>query len=538
MLRRKPPFQQELHIKNRELRIMNWSSMSTMTRIERIGAAMVLAAALAAGAPPARPAAQSFSVVEKSIPDLQAAMQAGTVTSKDLVTQYLARIKSYDQSGPRLNAMIALNPRAIEDAAALDAERRAGRVRGPLHGIPIVVKDNYATADMPTTAGSKALAGFEPHRDAFLIAKLREAGVVIMGKTNLHELAYGITSISSMGGQTLNPYDPTRNPGGSSGGTGSAVAANFAAAGMGTDTCGSIRNPSSENNLVGLRGTLGLSSRDGIVPLSHTQDIGGPLARSVTDLAIMLDATVGADPNDPLSGGGAGHIPPSYRDALSADALKGAHIGILTPLFGSAPEDGEVGAIVRRALDVMRQSGAETVEVTVPDFDALLQGTSTINAEFKFDLLDFLAHYPDAPVHSLGEILDSGKYHPAIEGVLRRANMVETRETDASRAALAKRGLAREAIMAAMKTERLDALAYPTLRRKPAKIGEAQGGSNCQLSATTGLPAISMPAGFTPDGLPIGIELLGGEFAESTLLKLAYSFEQVTHLRKLPPTTP
>ena len=488
---------------------------------------------------PARPAGTvTFSVVEKSIPELQAAMQAGTVTSKDLVSQYLARIHAYDQDGPRLNAIIFLNPHALDEASALDAERRARGPRGPLHGIPIVVKDNYATADMPTTAGSKAMAGFESGRDAFMVKKLRDAGAVIVGKTNLHEWAYGITTISSMGGQTLNPYDPTRNPGGSSGGTGAAVAANFAAAGMGSDTCGSIRNPSSENNLVGLRGTMGLSSRDGIVPLSHTQDIGGALARSVTDLAIMLDVTVGPDPNDPLSRTGVGHIPPSYRAALTTDALKGARIGILTTLFGGAPEDAEVGGIVRNALDAMRQRGAETVDVTIPNFDALLQGTSTINAEFKFDLLDFLAPYPNAPVHSLGEVIASGKYHQAIDGVLRRSNMVETRDSDQEKTALAKREPAKQAIIAAMTAQHLDALAYPTLRRKPAKIGEAQGGSNCQLSATTGLPAISMPAGFTTDGLPVGIELLGGEFTETELLKLAYSYEQAVHPRKAPSLTP
>ena len=193
----------------------------------------------------AAPQTSDFVVVEKSILELQNAMEDGAVTSRQLVEQYLARIRQYDQAGPQLNAFIALNPRALDDAAALDAERRAGRVRGPLHGIPIVVKDNYATADMPTTGGSKALEGFETGRDAFMVKKLRDAGAVIIGKTNLHELAYGITTISSMGGQTRNPYDPTRNPGGSSGGTGAAVAASFAAAGMGTDTCGSIRNPSS-----------------------------------------------------------------------------------------------------------------------------------------------------------------------------------------------------------------------------------------------------------------------------------------------------
>jgi Asp-tRNA(Asn)/Glu-tRNA(Gln) amidotransferase A subunit family amidase len=493
--------------------------------------------ALALAAPGIRALqAQSFSVVEKTIPELQAAMQAGTVSSRDLVTLYLDRIKKYDQDGPKLNAMIALNPKALDEAAALDAERRAGRVRGPLHGIPIVVKDNYITQDMPTTAGNKALEGFMAGRDAFMVKKLRDAGAVIVGKTNLHELAYGITTISSAGGQTRNPYDPTRNPGGSSGGTGAAVAANFAAAGMGTDTCGSIRYPSASNNLVGLRGTLGLSSREGIVPLSHTQDIGGPLARTVTDLAIMLDATVGPDPADPLTVIGESHIPASYRAALSADALKGARIGVVTNLFGSAPEDKEAGDVVRAALEVMKQHGADISDIDI-DINPMLQGTSVINAEFKYDLNDFLAKFPNAPVHTLQEILDSGKYGPAVEGVLRRSNQVETRESPTSDALIKRIGIKND-IASLIRGERFDALAYPTLRRKPAKIDTAQAGGNCQLSATTGLPAISMQAGFTADGLPIGLELLGNEFTEQRLLNLAYSFEQIAHNRRLPQTTP
>ena len=303
---------------------------------------------LIAPLPPPEPAS-TFDVSEKSIVELLAAQRIGTVTSHDLVEKYLARIKAYDHDGPSLNAMIAFNPKALEQADALDAERRAGHVRGPLHGIPIVVKDNYATADMPTTAGSLALAGFETGRDAFMVKKLRDAGAVVIGKTNLHELAYGITSISSAGGQTRNPYDPTRNPGGSSGGTGAAVAASFAAAGMGTDTCGSIRNPSSENSLWGLRGTFGLSSRDGIVPLAHSQDIGGPLARTVGDLLLMLDATVGVDPADPTTRESQGHIPRTYNGSVGDAGLGDVTIGMLTPLFGSAPEDEEVARIVRDA---------------------------------------------------------------------------------------------------------------------------------------------------------------------------------------------
>jgi Asp-tRNA(Asn)/Glu-tRNA(Gln) amidotransferase A subunit family amidase len=480
----------------------------------------------------------AYDVVEKSIPELQAAMAAGEVTSKDLVDAYLARIDAYDRSGPRLNAMILVNPHAAADAAALDAERRRKGPRGPLHGIPIVVKDNFETADLPTTGGSIALAGFEPKHDAYQVTRLRDAGAVIVGKTNLHELAAGITSISSLGGQTRNPYDPSRNPGGSSGGTGAAVAASFAAAGMGSDTCGSIRIPSANNNLVGLRGTLGLSSRRGIIPLSHTQDIGGPLARSVTDLAIMLDATVGPDDGDPTTKSAAGHIPASYAVGLKRDALKGARIGVLKNLFGSAPEDGEVNDIDRHALDQMKAAGAEIEEVTIAGLDELLRGSSVINAEFKFDLMDYLARYPDAPVHSLGEIIERGDYDRALESVFKLRNRPESRDTEGYRRARVKREAVLGLTLAAMEESKVDVLAYPTLNRKPALVGEPQSGSTCQLSAATGLPAISMPAGFTADGVPVGVELLGRAWSEPMLLSLAYAFEQRAHLRRPPPTTP
>ena len=491
----------------------------------------------AQGAPRTSPT-PAFDVVEKSIADLQAAMGSGQVTSRQLVEAYLARIRKYDQDGPHINAFISLNPKALETADALDAERKSKGPRSSLHGIPIVVKDNYVTEGMPTTGGSKALAGFESGRDAFMVKKLRDAGVVIIGKTNLHELAYGITTISSMGGQTRNPYDPTRNPGGSSGGTGAAVAASFAAAGMGTDTCGSIRIPSANNNLVGLRGTRGLSSRTGIIPLAMTQDIGGPLARTVTDLSIMLDATVGRDPADSATQAGEGHIPRSYRSALGDRTFRDTRIGILTPLFGAAPEDEEVGSLVRKAIGSLSNNGIELVDVTIPGLDDLLQGTSVINAEFKFQLLDFLAQYPRAPVHSLAEILSSGRYDPAVEGVFKRAEAVESPDSAAYRASLDKRMKVREAVLHAMQEQRVQALAYPTLRRKAAPIGQPQGGSNCQLSATTDLPAMAIPAGFTPDGVPVGFELLGEPFTESTLLKIGYAYEQTTKPRRRPTTTP
>ena len=242
-----------------------------------------------------------------------------------------------------------------------------------------------------------------------------------------------------MGGQTKNPYDLSRNPGGSSGGTGAAVAASLAAAGMGTDTCGSIRIPAAHNALVGLRGTMGLSSRRGIVPLAATQDSGGPLARSITDLAIMLDATVGEDPDDPITSGAGAHIPRTYLGSIGDRELGDARIGVLTPLFGDAPEDAEVAAIVREAIIALRDLGADTVEIPMPDLNEILMGTSVINGEFKFDLQDFLKPFPNAPVHSLAEIIAGGKFDPAVDGVLRRAEAVQARESAAHDEALTRR---------------------------------------------------------------------------------------------------
>ena len=479
-----------------------------------------------------------FEVHEQSILELQAAMQAKRVTSRGLVEAYLARSQAYDQAGPRLNAIVMINPRAREDADAMDRERADGKLRGPLHGIPVLIKDNYNTADMPTSGGALGLATLQPTADAFQVKKLRDAGAIILGKTTMHELAAGITTISSLTGQTRNPYDLFRVPGGSSGGTGAAIGASFAAAGMGSDTCGSIRIPAANQNLVGLRGTHGLSSRNGVMPLSSTQDIAGPLARSVTDLAIMLDATVGPDPNDPITAEGASHIPKSYRDALSADGLKGTRIGVLRSLWGTAPEDDEVAGIVRKALDGFKSQGAEVVDISVPGLDDLLRDSSVIGDEFKFDLAAYLAKIPNAPVKSLGEILDRGLNHAELDATFRLRNQPEKRETEHYRQAMIKRYALRAAVTATLEEHRVDALAYPTLRRKPALIGEAQGGTNCQLSATTGLPAIAMPAGFSNDGLPIALELLGGAWEEAKLLKYAYSWEQATKPRKSPFSTP
>jgi Asp-tRNA(Asn)/Glu-tRNA(Gln) amidotransferase A subunit family amidase len=514
------------------------------TAIGGLGAACLIAAGAIGPGPdlqsehPATATQAAFEVMEKSIAELQAALQKKEVTSRQLVESYLARIDAYDQQGPRLNAFVSLNPAALTTADALDRERAAGRVRGPLHGIPIVVKDNFDTSDMPTTGSSIALATYRPARDAFQVARLRAAGAIVLGKTNLHELASGIVTVSSLGGQTRNPYDPSRNPGGSSGGTGAAVAANFGAAGLGTDTCGSIRIPASHNNLAGLRPTSGLSSRSGIIPLSLTQDVAGPLARSVRDVALLLDATAGADPADPSTAASRGRIPRSYLDGLGTSTLENVRLGVLAPLFGGAPEDAEVAQIVRASLDTARGRGAVLVDLPMPELTELLRATSVIDAEFKFDLADYLAAAQNPPVRSLGEILERGLHHQALDATFRRRNGATARDTDAYRASLAKREAARKAILAVMDAEKVTALVYPTIRRKPSVIGEAQAGANCQLSPTTGLPALSVPAGFTTDGLPVGVEFVGRPFADAELLELGDAFERTIRARRPPSSTP
>ncbi len=484
---------------------------------------------------PLQGAAASFDVVEASITEMQAAMERGEVTSVDLVDAYLARIAAYDREGPRLESILRINVRARDTAAALDEERRASGPRGPLHGIPIILKDNYDTADMPTTGGSVALAGYVPARDGFQVRKLRQAGAVVIAKANMHELAMGITTISSLGDQTLNPYDLRRNPGGSSGGTGAAIAASFAAVGMGSDTCGSIRIPSSQNNLVGLRATKGLSSISGIIPLSHTQDVGGPLARSVTDLAIVLDATIGRDPDDPATALLDDYELSSFTDSLGAHPLTGARFGKLESFFDS---ETAVTPVIDAAVEHLEAQGAEVIEVEIPGLQDLLGKSGVINFEFKWDFIDYLAQNPGAPVASIAEILELGTHHEALRTRYERRNRIETRDSAAYLAALEWRKILRDAVVQVLEENDLDGLLYPTMNRRPARIGEPQNGSTCSLSPNSGLPAVSIPAGFTADLLPIGIELLGQPLSDTRLVSYAYAFEQTTDHRRAPPVTP
>jgi Asp-tRNA(Asn)/Glu-tRNA(Gln) amidotransferase A subunit family amidase len=452
-------------------------------------------------------------------------METGQLTSVDLVDFYLARIAAYDRAGPKLNAFILVNPAASAEAAALDAERTESGPRGLMHGIPVVLKDNIGTTDLQTTAGSLALKGFRPAEDAFQVRKLREAGAVIIGKTNLFELALGWTTVSSLGGQTRNPYDPSRDPGGSSGGTAVAVTANFAAAGLGTDTCGSIRLPAAHNDLYGLRPTNGLASRAGVIPFSATLDAVGPMARSVVDLAIMLDATVGRDADDPSTV----RVATSYVDAVDPDGLSGRRIGVVT--FSG---DSEVEGLIGSAIEEMKAGGVEVTEVRLPSGADI----APFFGELRFALDDYLAAQPRAPVRSLGDIVDLNVVTPAVGGFLSDLAAVSGLDTDAYRTALEGRRRFRDAVVALMDERDLDAIAYPASSSPAALIGGDPSPFDCGSAAYGGLPAMVVPAGFTSDGLPIGLELIGRPFAEPTLIALAAGYEAHTNHRSLPPTTP
>jgi Asp-tRNA(Asn)/Glu-tRNA(Gln) amidotransferase A subunit family amidase len=491
----------------------------------------------------------SFGIMEKSVSEIHDAIQSGALTCRYLIQQYLDRIHAYDQQGPKLNALVYLNPKALEQAAALDQEfKRTGQLR-PLHGIPVVLKDNYDTADMPTTAGSAALAGSVPLQDAATVAKLRHSGALILAKANLHELALAGLTFSSLTGQTKNPYDLTRTPGGSSGGTGAALAANFATLGTGSDTMNSIRSPSSANSLVGLRPTRGLISRTGVVPVSSTQDAVGPITRNVADAARMLDAMSGYDPKDPVTAFSLGCIPKSYSAGLDRNALQGARLGVLKTLFGDGPEHQEVNRVMEGALEALRRAGAALVPVadSVMDTAVLAVELDVQKYEFKTLLNSYLQSLgPKAQVRSLADILASGKYLKSNESFLLTAENYSNglQEPDYWQR-LVKIGELKVKLANLLAENNLDALVFPHQKRLAVSIGEpVQADRNGILASLTGFPAITVPGGFSPPtaqapiGVPVGIEFLGRPWSELQLLRLAYSFEQTTHLRKPPQSTP
>lgn len=526
---------------------------SALGRGPALWAVSVASALTASGAGAAAAAAQEVALSSATVADLGAAFDAGTLSAERLVGLFLARIAAYDQEGPALNTVLWLNERALDEARALDAERVARGPRSPLHGIPVVLKDNVDTADMPTTAGSVLLAGSIPPDDAFLVRKLRDAGAIILAKVNMSEFASGVT-MSSVGGYIRNPHDVGRTPSGSSGGTGAAVAAWLAQLGVGTDTGGSVRGPSTSNGIVGLKPTHGLVSRDGIVPLSLTFDTAGPMARSVYDVAAMLSVMAGLDPADEATAKGAGRIPDDYTAALDADALRGARVGLARQFMGA---DEEVDWIVQSAVQAMRDAGATVVEVELPPWllEARADWYTTIRwRDFRAQIPDYLATLRDGYPRTLAELVERSRavVSTTPEGAVpnpTRWALFEQEEasgsqTDPEYVAVRDFGLpmAQRLVEGLMAGERLDAILYPTSPTRPGLVDGGGGGggapSATNLANLTGFPDLIVPAGFTSDRLPVGISLLGPAFSEARLLGLGYAFEQATRARRDPVTTP
>lgn len=532
------------------------SRRSFLQNAVQAGAVSAVYPALAAGrvlvsdAIPRNDEVKPFELDEITIPGLQDGMKSGRFTSKSLVEKYTARIHEVDKQGPSVNSIIELNPDAPSIAAALDRERQEKGPRGPMHGIPVLIKDNIGTADgMMTTAGSLALVGSKPPKDSFVAQRLRSAGAVILGKTNLSEWAnirssHSTSGWSGRGGLTKNPYALDRNPCGSSSGTGAGVSANLAACGIGTETDGSIVCPSSANGLAGIKPTVGLISRSGIIPISHSQDSAGPMCRTLRDAAVMLGALTGVDPEDPATTASAGKSYTDYTQFCDPNGLKGARIGVARKYFGFSDA---VDALMEQSLDVLRKQGATVVDpadiATFGKFDET--ELLVFMYELKADLNAYLARLgPTAPVKTLQEIIEFNdrnrqKEMPYFGQDLflksqSKGPLTDKEYTDA----LAKNHqLARiEGIDATMDKYHLDAIVAPT--GGPAWLtdlinGDHVAGGSSNAAAVAGYPNVNVSAGYLW-GLPVGISFFGRAWSEPTLIKLAYSFEQATKARHPP----
>jgi Asp-tRNA(Asn)/Glu-tRNA(Gln) amidotransferase A subunit family amidase len=493
-----------------------------------------------------RPA--SFAVEEATISSVHAAFKARTLTCHALVQKYLDRIAAYDQRGPTINALVTINPKALQVADSLDARYRATGPVGPLHCIPMIVKDNFETADLQTTAGSLALEGWVPPQDATMVRKIRAAGAIVLAKANLAEWAFTPyeTVSSILPGYTRNPYALDRVTAGSSGGTAAAVAASFGTVGLGTDTGNSIRGPSAHQALVGIRSTMGLTSRAGVVPLNAVADVAGPMARTVADAAAVFNVVVGSDPADTVTAPADGKREPDYRAVLTRGVLKGARIGILRQAYERATLDPEVNATFLRAVAALRAQGATIIDTArVDSLDAIQRRQQGSCNRFRADLERYFAdRAPNAPVKTIEAILRSRKFHPTVEQRLRdAAPITEMPEQSAGCQSRERvRSALRVAVVQLMDSLKLDALIYPTWSNPPRRIGDLNTphGDNSQLfSPTTGFPAITVPMGYTRDDqLPAGMTFFGRPWSEGRLLALAFDFEQATHHRRAPASTP
>jgi amidase len=492
--------------------------------------------------------AKPFVLEEATVESIHAAFANKTLTCTTLVKSYLARIEAYDKKGPALRSIINVNSNALTEAAKLDKlyKDNKGNV-GSLHCIPVILKDNYNTFDMPTTYGNVAMKDSVPPSDAFTVNKMRNAGAIILAKANLMEFAMGGLSHSSLGGQVLNPYDLTRTPGGSSGGTGAAIAANFGVLGTGSDNSQSIRSPASANSLVGVRPTRGLISRSGVMPNSITQDAIGPITRTVTDAAKMLDVMVGYDPKDPISSFGVGKTPVSYAAGLKADALKGARIGVMMNMFGKEERHSEVNKVMEQVIKTMEAKGATIIRFTLPEYDTLEKIVGTAQWEARTARENYYADLgPNIPVKTYKELVDTKTALPDIQKRIESELAVVDGLNDSNyKDNMLNRDKLRLAVSSKMAELQIDAILYPLQKVLVVPVGSAeQTERNGTLSNGTGFPAVTFPGGFStptdtaPLGVPVGAEFLGREFSEPLLLSLAYSFEQTAKARKAPLSTP
>jgi amidase len=502
--------------------------------------------------------AAQFDLSSASIADINAATEAGALSSEKLVSLYLARIAAYDKQGPALNSLITLNPNALAEARALDLERKAKGPRSALHGIPVILKDNFDTVDLPTTAGCVFLAGSLPPKDSFVTEKLRAAGAIILAKANTSEFALSGKSngFSSLGGQTLNPHDLTRGPSGSSGGSGAALAAWFAPLAFGSDTGGSVRGPSSANGTPGLKPTLGALSRAGIVPLALSFDTGGPMARNIYDIALVMNYVSGPDPRDAATAASAAKLPKDFTASLKKDALKGARFGVLRDFIGADPE---VDAVIEKSIATLKAQGATVVDVKLPDY-ATKSRTSLFSivrtAEFKAQITDYLLTLKPGFPRSHAELLklaDDYLANPSGKpGVANKARWEILREEaekgksldDPEYIAARDHGLAliRDTLSGILKTEKIDAFIYPT-SPKPAlplkrDYTAPQPDSATSLANFSGFPDVIVPAGVTKEKLPVTLSFMGPAFSDAQMLGYAYAFEQATHAIVAPITTP
>ena len=486
----------------------------------------------------------ALRVEETTIANIEAAFKAHRYTCHALVQRYLDRINAYDKRGPAINSLILVNPQAIAIADSLDKRYAASGPVGDLHCIPMIVKDNYETHDMQTTGGSLALKGWIPAQDATMVHRIREAGAIVLAKSNMAEWAFTPyeTVSSILPGYTRNPYALDRVTAGSSGGTAASVAANLGEVGLGTDTGNSIRGPSSHNALVGIRSTMGLTSRAGVIPLSNAADIAGPMARTVADAVAVFQVVAGEDAEDAVTAVAAAHRDKDYRLAVKAGGLRNARIGILRQAYERPGIDSEIVSVFQKAVDALKKEGATVVDVPMLA-DSVMRGRGSCGG-FKPDLAGYFAKRgANAPVKNVDDIMKSGLYHPSILANLQRAQTgADNADTSvACQNNKASRQRMRDAVTAMMDSLKLDALVYPTWSNVPRLIGDLStpAGDNSQVfSPTTGFPAITVPMGYTRNNtLPAGMTFFGRAWSESKLITLAYGFEQATSHRRAPVST-